>query len=250
MKGKINPVSLLKDKIGLNESCALLNSSGIVTFLNLYSYYLYRKNVEEYTEYDLIFCDGIFLQKMVSLIGLKPKRVSFDMTSLAPLVFKDAIANDKKLAIVGSDANSITLMNDLLKEKYPDMRVVYSRDGYFADQNDFSKCLDKLIEINPHIVIAGLGTPLQDQFLSQLKSKGWSGVGYTCGGFIHQTAKKGICYYPVVVDKLNLRWLYRIYDEPKLVKRYFLYYPYSAMLFIKDVIIYKLKRMLNSMRYL
>ncbi|HHF8181887.1 WecB/TagA/CpsF family glycosyltransferase [Klebsiella variicola] len=242
MKGKINPVSLLKDKIGLNENRALLNTSGIVTFLNLYSYYLYRENVEDYRGYDLIFCDGILFQKMVSLIGLKPKRVSFDMTSLAPLVFKDAIANNKKIAIVGSDANSITLMNDLLKEEYPELRVVYSRHGYFADQNEFARCLDKLLEIDPHIVIAGLGTPLQDQFLSQLKSKGWFGVGYTCGGFIHQTAKKGISYYPVFVDKLNLRWLYRIYDEPKLMRRYFLYYPYSAMLFIKDIISYKLKK--------
>ncbi len=67
MKGKINPVSLLKDKIGLNESCALLNSSGIVTFLNLYSYYLYRKNVEEYTEYDLIFVMGFFYKKWFPL---------------------------------------------------------------------------------------------------------------------------------------------------------------------------------------
>lgn len=60
MKGKINPVSLLKDKIGLNENRALMNTSGIVTFLNLYSYYLYRKNVEDYRGYDLIFVMEFF----------------------------------------------------------------------------------------------------------------------------------------------------------------------------------------------
>lgn len=241
MKEKTNPILLLKNKIGLNENVALLNSSGIVTFLNLYSYYLYRNNADAYLDYDLIFCDGIMLQKMVSLIGLKPKRVSFDMTSLAPLVFRDAVENNKSIVLIGSDSNSLDLMLDLLGKKYVGINIVYSRNGYFSDQNEFDECIEKIIKLEPHIVIAGLGTPLQDRFLSQLKSKGWVGLGYTCGGFIHQTAKKGICYYPYLIDKLNLRWLYRIYDEPKLIKRYFLYYPYSALLFIKDIVSYKLK---------
>ncbi|MFV8038213.1 WecB/TagA/CpsF family glycosyltransferase, partial [Enterobacter cloacae complex sp.6730764] len=169
------------------------------------------------------------LQKMVSFIGLKPKRVSFDMTSLAPIVFKDAIENNKSIALIGSDSNSLARMLELLKEKYPGINIAYSRDGYFSAPKEFDECIDSIIKTGPHVVIAGLGTPLQDLFLTKLKSKGWLGVGYTCGGFIHQTAKKGIRYYPNLINKLNLRWLYRIYDEPKLMKRYFVYYPYSAM---------------------
>ena len=39
------------------------------------------------------------------------------------------------------------------------------------------------------------------------------GVGFTCGGFIHQTANNEIEYYPLWIDRMNLRFVYRMYKE-------------------------------------
>ena len=41
---------------------------------------------------------------------------------------------------------------------------------------------------------------MQENFLLKVKNAGYQGVGFTCGGFIHQTSKNEIDYYPAWVD--------------------------------------------------
>ena len=86
-----------------------------------------------------------------------------------------------------------------------------------------------------------MGTPLQEQFLIDLQKSGWVGKGYTCGGFLHQTAN-GIQYYPKWINRLGLRAFYRMYDEPQLIKRYFIDYPQAICIIVFDIIKYKFFR--------
>lgn len=60
-----------------------------------------------------------------------------------------------------------------------------------------------------------MGSPLQEQFALDLKKSGYNGVVFTCGGFLHQTAR-GIKYYPEWVNKYNLRAFYRLFHEKGL----------------------------------
>ncbi|HAT1645604.1 TPA: WecB/TagA/CpsF family glycosyltransferase [Raoultella planticola] len=233
MQQNSNPVKVLSNKIPQQNFC-VKNDEGINTFLNCYSYYIFRKRSKDYQVFDKIYCDGILLQKMVGVIGIKTKRISFDMTSLAPEVFRYAEKSMSTVAIIGSEDEYLQDAIGKLKDKFPDLKVIESRNGFFTSKEEREKYLERINEINPDIVIVGMGTPLQDYFLIDLKKQGWMGLGYTCGGFIHQTANKGTIYYPKFFDKYNLRWLYRIYDEPKLFKRYFLYYPISIVLFYYD----------------
>ena len=65
--------------------------SKLLTFLNPYSYLLARKEKELFEKFN-IFIDGMLLVKVLNLFGFKNiERQSFDMTSLAPIVFKKAI---------------------------------------------------------------------------------------------------------------------------------------------------------------
>ena len=79
-----------------------------------------------------------------------------------------------------------------------------------------------------------MGVLNQEEFLAGLFSNGWNGVGYSCGGFMHQTSSKGHHYYANWVNKFNLRFVYRIWDEPKLIKRYTLDYMRFVIVFICD----------------
>ena len=93
-----------------------------------------------------------------------------------------------------------------------------------------------------------MGTPLQEKFLIDLKKNGWSGIGFTCGGFLHQTSNN-IIYYPNWIDKFSLRAFYRMYDEPKLIKRYFLIYPLAILLFLYDLFKFRFSRFVNFTKY-
>ena len=61
---------------------------------------------------------------------------------------------------------------------------------------------------------------MQEKFLLKVKKMGYQGIGFTCGGFVHQTAMNRMHYYPDWVDKMNLRFVYRMYKEKHTRTRY------------------------------
>lgn len=232
-----NPIDMLHS-INKNE---YRSDESLVTFLNPYSYIFYRKNLDLFSGFNRVFIDGAGLVQMLKIIGIKQERLSFDMTSLAPIVFKDAIKNDKRVFFVGARPEEIKQFINVIKKEFPGLTIAGFRDGYFKDKQERSGVISEINKLNPDIIVAGMGTPYQEQFLIDLRNVGWKGSGYTCGGFFHQTAK-GIGYYPEFYNKYNLRWLYRMIDEPKLISRYMIDYPKSILLFFIDAIRYKCRK--------
>lgn len=209
------------------------------TFLNPYSYILARKDKELFQHFSVLI-DGIVLVKLLNFIGFNDViRRSFDMTSLAPIVFNEAISSNSTLYFIGTSSSLINQSIRNIKKEFPDLKIIGYRDGYI-DENDMKEVLNSIYDLKPDIVVCGMGTPLQERFLLDLQSVGWCGVGYTCGGFLHQAASN-LQYFPKWIDKYNLRWAYRIYDEPrKVFKRVFVYYTWFLVIFTYDAVRYKL----------
>lgn len=214
-------------------------SNGISTFLNPFSYYILRKDINILEKFDKIYCDGFLFVLMVKVFRVKLKRVSFDMTSLAPHVFSYADKNEKSIAVIGGTDGVSEKFIKKYSESYKNVKFVYAHNGFFCSADSRKNIIKKLKDISPNIVIVGMGAKLQETFLLDLVDQGWSGIGYTCGGFLHQSIAKKDDYYPKFFDKTNLRWLYRIYKEPHLWKRYFLIYPFAVVLFFKDFLVKK-----------
>ena len=208
------------------------NNKMITTFLNPFSYLLARSNKDQLSHFN-INIDGGLLVILLNLFGFKYKRKSFDMTSLAPVVFNDAINNNKSIYFIGSKPKVIDLAIKNIQEQFPELNICGYRDGYI-DQNEMVVVLDIINSLKADYVICGMGTPLQEKFLIDLQKSGWTGKGYTCGGFLHQTAA-GIKYYPNWVNTLGLRAFYRMYDEPKLIRRYFIDYPKAIIIILSDL---------------
>ena len=228
---------LKKLKIHNKEVRFKSDSRGIHTFVNSYSYLVLRKHQKIISQFDGIHCDGTLMMWFSRFfLNQKIKRVSFDMTSIAPETFKYAIEYNKSIYFLGSTSFHINGFVKVILENYPDLNIVGFRNGYIkADERH--EVLESIKELDPHIVIIGMGTPLQDKFLSDLKQEGWNGLGFTCGGFIHQTSN-GLNYYPKFINKYNLRWLYRLYDEPKLIKRFLKAYLIFPFVFFYDYFFY------------
>lgn len=212
-------------------------SARLVTFLNPYSYLIARKNQKLFEKFN-IKIDGMLLVKVLRLFGLKDiVRESFDMTSLAQIVFEDAINDNKSIYFIGTKPKIIDKTIENIQKSYPKLNIIGFRDGYIKNE-ERNNLLEDIKTLSPDIVVCGMGTLLQEQFLVDLQASGWDGIGYTCGGFLHQTAGD-IQYYPKWINKYNLRWVYRIYDEPVLFKRYFGEYPKFFWYFLIDYIEYK-----------
>lgn len=231
----------------ITEKCASLDRAGVashklVTFLNPYSYLLSRKNPDILREFDTIYCDGIVLIIFLRLFGVaNVKRAGFDTNSVLPPLADKLIRENKSIYFIGSKESEIVEALKNIKKLYPELNIAGYRNGYFDGGQEIQNVINTIKELSPDVVVAGLGTPFQEEFLFNLRKSGWKGTGYTCGGFFHQTAKKA-CYFPKWIDKLNLRWVYRIFHEKGLIKRYLIEYPPFVFYFIKDWLSYKFEK--------
>lgn len=197
---------------------------GIHSFVNPYSMLLLKNNETIVNNIDFWHVDGISLVNKMNSFLVKPiRRFSFDDTSLAPIVFEFAKKNQLKIGIIGTEEVFIHNAIRNIENKYK-IVVDYFRNGYFQNENEKHTCYERIIFLKLDLIICGMGTPHQEEFLIGLRNAGWDGYGFTCGGYLHQVAQKEN-YYPYIFDKLNIRWLYRIIDEPRLMKRYGYDYP-------------------------
>jgi N-acetylglucosaminyldiphosphoundecaprenol N-acetyl-beta-D-mannosaminyltransferase len=221
---------ILIDSINLSEA-----KKKSYAFINPFSYYKLRSQ-EILKHFDGVFVDGISLVICCRIVRILIKRKSFDMTSLGKEVLSFCDQNQKKIYFIGAKEREIRSFVGTIKSEFKDLIVSGSRNGYFASCQEEEKEIKKIVsEVKPDVVVVGMGSPLQEKFLIKLMKEGFEGVSFTCGGFIHQTSSK-INYYPSWINKFNIRWAYRIIDEPKLLKRYLFYYPKGLAMFLLDVL--------------
>lgn len=205
----------------LGQDTMLFDYGKIYTFLNPVSYLDAINYKKIFDKFDGIFADGaILVGAILSLYGKKVKRYSFDMTSVAPALFKYAEDNGKTIYVVASRQEQVEKAAEILKQRYPALSFVGLRNGYFDNEQDIESEVKKIVSVNPDFLIVGMGIINQERFLLRVKEAGFQGIGFTCGGFIHQTAQDQIDYYPAWIDRMNLRFLYRMYREPHTRMRY------------------------------
>lgn len=204
------------------DNSVLFNDGGkVYTFLNPVSYLSALDNKELFSKFDGIFADGSLLVSAIKLVyGTSVTRRSFDMTSIAPELLGYVENSGKTVYIVASKQEQVERAVEIFRERYPKLNIAGFRNGYFSSESEMDVEARKIAELNPDFVIVGMGILMQERFLLKVKEAGFKGIGFTCGGFIHQTAKNEIDYYPDWVDRTNLRFVYRMYKEPHTRKRY------------------------------
>lgn len=209
------------DTEGVSIWCIFTKKGKIYTFLNPVSYITALNDKELFAQFDGIFADGSILVAAIHIVyGKMVTRRSFDMTSLAPKLLSYAETNSKSVYIVGSQQDQVEKAVEIFKEHYPKLKFAGYRNGYFTSDEEMDLEAKRIAKLNPDFVIVGMGTLVQERFLLKVKNAGFKGIGFTCGGFIHQTANNEIDYYPRWIDRMNIRFLYRMYKEKHTRKRY------------------------------
>ncbi len=206
----------------------------ITSYLNIYNYNLLRKNPKIVDNIDAFTLDGIMMILFLRFFfGIRLKRKAPDFSSYFTDLFGRIEREGKSISFVGGSIEEIGKFRSIVKQNYPSIKILNTIHGYIDDEN---KVQDELFKANPDFVVAGMGTPKQESFLVGLKNKGFQGKLFSCGAFISQTASKGKNYFPKLIDKFHLRWAYRIYEDPKLFKRYTIEYPIALFFLLKDYI--------------
>lgn len=123
----------------------------------------------------------------------------------------------KTFYIVGGrpDVNSATV--DKLRQMYPDIRIVGSRDGYLRDESERQALIDDVVEKAPDVVFVAMGSPKQELLMSDmlLRHKAiYQGLGGSFDVFTGTVARAPKWW----VDH-NIEFAYRLIKQPKRIKR-------------------------------
>lgn len=206
----------------------------IISYLNVYNYSILRKNKKVLETIDYFTFDGFLFQYICYFFtGKLYKRLAPDFGSYASQLFEHMNFNCESVYIIGSKTSELHKFVKIIEENYINVRIVGIQDGYF-DTNGEKQIINDVIKLDPNKIILGMGTPKQELLSLKLRNLCRGSLIFNCGAFISQTANKGANYYPVYINKFNLRWVYRIFNEKKMLKRYFLEYPRGVFYIFKD----------------
>lgn len=196
----------------------------IVTFVNPHASFLARDAgyVDRLRKFDYVLCDGAGMALAARYAFSEiTERLSFDSTSVAPVVFRICRDLNVPVFLVGGKPGVAENAAAVFKRLYPGIVIQGVASGYGDDPE---QARSTILAIDRMVVIAGFGAPRQEDYLLSLRLSGWRGVGFTCGGYFDQVGVDGV-YYPDFINKYNLRFLYRLYREPRrLWRRYFVEY--------------------------
>lgn len=160
--------------------------------------------------------DGIGIVKAAKIIDY-PVEERITGIDIAVKLLEYGNELKKTIYLFGSTEEVISSMNNVLKEKYPNLKIVGTSNGYVKDKDAVFK---KIINKKPDIVLVALGIPMQEKLIYKYLDKFDKGILVGVGGsFDVISGKKKRA--PKIFIKFNLEWLYRITTEPKRIKRFY-----------------------------
>ncbi len=167
---------------------------------------------------NLIVPDGIAIVKTANYLGLNIKE-RITGVEIAEHLLEIANKNKYKVYLFGATKEVINNFEEIIKEKYSNVNLIGTENGYVKDKN---KVMNRIKDLEPDIIMVALGIPLQEKLIYEHINDFKKGIFIGVGGSfdVLSGSKKRA---PKIFIKLNLEWLYRICSEPKRIKRFIKY---------------------------
>lgn len=132
-------------------------------------------------------------------------------------ILKESEKEGKTVYFLGSKETVLKDMILNISNAYPKLVIKGSHHGYI-DTNKCEQLIDELKNANPDVLFVAMGTPIQEDFIFKyidiLPCKVYMGVG---GSFDVISGKVKRC--PKWISSLGIEWLYRMFKDPKKIKR-------------------------------
>ena len=145
----------------------------------------------------------------------------------------DKYHNSKSFYLVGGSQNVIEKTVLKLKNEFPGINILNSRNGYIKNKNETKALIQNIKESNPDFVFVAMGSPKQEYLMEAMQKEHkatYQGLG---GSFDVYTGN--INRAPKIWIKANLEWAYRLFREPSRIKRQVIYIPFLIKLILNKL---------------
>ena len=181
---------------------------------------------------ELVIPDGVGVKIALKINGIDAERIPG--IDFAYKLLEISAEKGYSVAIIGAKEEVIKKATENLLNRLPNINIVYSRNGYFDNDNEIYK---ELAEKNPQIVLVAMGSPRQEFFISNAKKVVNRGFMVGIGGSLDVWAGC-VKRAPKIFQVTGTEWVYRTILQPERFKRIFPALP----LFLLKVFRYKLDR--------
>lgn len=177
---------------------------------------------------DLVIPDSVGVELGLKILGQNIKRIPG--IEFGKNLLKRFANKGKKIALVGAKPEVIERATSNLKAELQGINIVYIHDGYFKDDLTI---LNEITNAQPDLVLVALGSPKQEFFITELKSRLTDAIMIGLGGSFDVWA--GVTERaPEIYQKLGLEWLYRTITQPERFKRIFPTLPLFVLRVLKE----------------
>ena len=164
----------------------------------------------------LVIPDGIGIIKAGNILGtpLKERVAGYDLICN---LFEEGKDGSISFYLWGSKPGIAGKAKEKIQEKYPNLRVLGTHNGYFnADEE--KQIVAEIKKLKPDVLLVGLGMQKQEMIINKYINDGIFKVGIGCGGSIDVISGE-VKRAPKLFIKLHLEWFYRLLKEPTRLKR-------------------------------
>jgi N-acetylglucosaminyldiphosphoundecaprenol N-acetyl-beta-D-mannosaminyltransferase len=191
------------------------NNSKKIFFTNVHTIHLARKSgkfKQVINKGDLVLPDGSGL-KIAGRIFANPVKENLNGTDFTPIILHLAEINEWKVFLLGSKQNVVADCVNQIKRTYPQLSIAGFRSGFFT-KDEIPEIINEINNSSPDILLVGMGSPMQELFISESSGKLNSVVCFAVGGlfdFLSGDKKRA----PAMIRKIGMEWLFRFFNDPK-----------------------------------
>lgn len=173
---------------------------------------------------DMVVPDGIGLV-IASKIIKNPLKERVTGIDLMLNLISFASENNKTVYLLGGKPSVADKAKHKLLEKYPNLNIVGTHDGYFKgmhngnfNSEEEKEVVNEISDLRPDFLFVALGAPAQENFINKYKKNLNANILMGVGGSFDVISGE-VKRAPKIWQKLGLEWLYRVVKEPWRIKR-------------------------------
>jgi N-acetylglucosaminyldiphosphoundecaprenol N-acetyl-beta-D-mannosaminyltransferase len=168
-------------------------------------------------EADVVTADGAGITLALKLHGIQQTKCAG--IALGEQLLGLAASKGYRVLFYGGKPEVVAKAAQQWQERLPELQLVGAYHGYLTETE--ITALDRLLaDTQPQIILVAMGAPRQDLWIRDRRHLSphavWVGVG---GSFDVWSGTKQRA--PLIWQKLNLEWLYRIFQDPSRWRRSF-----------------------------
>lgn len=167
---------------------------------------------------ELVIPDSVGIELAMKRFGFPDAR-RLPGIEFSELLMEKCEKKGLKVAFIGSNEETISLLKVEIGKKYPQLNVIFVRNGYFKDE-ETADIIEQLKTAEPNLLFVGMGSPKQEYFIRDARIQLDKTVMVGVGGSFNVWAGK-INRAPAFFRVLGLEWFYRLITMPERFSRMF-----------------------------